>query len=50
VFFLPPSLHIEIRQGALSKFQMDLEAAASPWGSPQLGGEIPVLVLFRFLY
>jgi hypothetical protein len=44
------SLHIGIRQGALPKIQGDLEAVASPKGSPQLGGKIPIFPLFRFLY
>jgi hypothetical protein len=38
--FLPPFLHIGVRQGALPKLQVGLESVASPWGSPQLGGEI----------
>ena len=29
--------YIEIRQGPLPKFQVDLESVASPWGSSQLG-------------
>jgi hypothetical protein len=32
------------------KFQGDLQSVASPWGSPQLGGKIPILPRFRFLY
>ena len=45
------SLHIGIRQGALPKFQGDLEAVASPRGSPQLGGGYPAIFpLLRFLY
>jgi hypothetical protein len=44
------SLHFGIRQGALLKFQGDLEAVASPWGSSQLGGYPAISPLFRFLF
>jgi hypothetical protein len=49
-FFYLSSLHIGIRQG-LSELEFgDLEAVASPRGSTQLGGKIPILSLFRFLF
>jgi hypothetical protein len=49
-FFYLCSLHIGLRQGALPKFQGDLESVALPWGSSQLGGKIWIFPLFRFLY
>jgi hypothetical protein len=49
-FFCLFSSHIGIRQGALPKFQGDLEAVASPWGSSQLGGHPAILSRIRFLY
>ena len=48
--FSPCSLYIEIRQG-LSELELgDLEAVASPRGSPQLGGYPAIFSVFRFLY
>ena len=44
------SLHIGIRQGAAVLELSDLEAVASPRGSPQLGGQIPIFSAVRFLY
>ena len=44
------SLHIGIRQGAAELELGDLEAVASLRGSPQLGGQLPILHAVRFLY
>jgi hypothetical protein len=38
------SLHIGMRQGAALLELGDLESVASPWGSSQLGGQIPILL------
>ena len=44
-FFYLCSLHIGIRQGAAVLELGDLEAVASPRGSPQMGGQTPILLL-----
>jgi hypothetical protein len=49
-FFYLCSLHIGIRQGLSELGLGDLESVAPPRGSPQLGGQIPVLSRIRFLY